>query len=270
MKRIIVLILTLCLLAVPVFAQSPYICDHSGLLTESEVTELEKLYAKESEKTGVDFVFLTVDSFEGASSGDYARAYYDEHGYSEDGILLLVSIPENSWYVLTSGVCRTEISNQHLTILSENLLFNLMAKSYYDAAVEFLQMSEVLHQTGTIEIKETEPKEEQTRPTLSLDQPEETDKTDKPTKPQKTPNGTGKVIAISMGVGLLLGAATVGVMALPMKSVKSKAAAGEYVRRDSMVLTENRDVFLYSRVTRTPKAKNNNAKSSGRSRSGKH
>ena len=73
----------------------------------------------------------------------------------------------------------------------------------------------------------------------------------------------GKTIAISMGVGLLIGLLAVGVMASMMKSVRSQNGASDYVRHGSMHLTNQRDIFLYSHVTRTPRPKSNSTGSSG-------
>ena len=66
----------------------------------------------------------------------------------------------------------------------------------------------------------------------------------------------GKIIAISMGAGLLIGLIAVGIMASKMKTVHMDHDARNYVRTGSFRLTQSRDIFLYSRVHRTPKPKN--------------
>ena len=47
-----------------------------------------------------------------------------------------------------------------------------------------------------------------------------------------------------------------------LKSVRAQAAANSYVRRDSMQLTMDRDLFLYRTVTATPKPKDRDSNSS--------
>ena len=44
-----------------------------------------------------------------------------------------------------------------------------------------------------------------------------------------------------------------------LKSVREKAAADSYVKRDSMVLRENSDLFLYHTVTKTARAKDSDS-----------
>ena len=85
--------------------------------------------------------------------------------------------------------------------------------------------------------------------------------------PVKTKN-YGKTVAISMGVGILIGLIAVGIMAAMMKSVRPQNSASNYVRSGSMQLNNQRDIFLYSHVTRTPRPKSNSSGGSGGSRGG--
>ena len=48
-----------------------------------------------------------------------------------------------------------------------------------------------------------------------------------------------------------------------MMSVRGKADASEYIVKDSFVLTSQRDIFLYSTVTRVPIPKNTSSNSGG-------
>jgi uncharacterized protein len=69
-------------------------------------------------------------------------------------------------------------------------------------------------------------------------------------------------ILISAGVGLVIALITVGIMKGKLKTVRRQPAAGNYVRKGSMNITESSDLFLYSKVNRTAKPKNNGSGSS--------
>ena len=65
--------------------------------------------------------------------------------------------------------------------------------------------------------------------------------------------------------GLVIGLIAVGIMSAKMKTVRSQSHASDYVRPGSMQLTNQRDIFLYSHVSRRAKPKQT---SSGGSRGG--
>ena len=68
-------------------------------------------------------------------------------------------------------------------------------------------------------------------------------------------------ILIALGIGLVAGIITVLILINQLKSVKSAKNASVYVESGSFALTEKRDVYLYSTVTKIPKPKNNSSKS---------
>ena len=57
--------------------------------------------------------------------------------------------------------------------------------------------------------------------------------------------------------------AIVGGMKGKLKTVRYKAAADSYMKKDSLVLRENNDLFLYHTVTKTAKAKDSESGASG-------
>ncbi len=67
-------------------------------------------------------------------------------------------------------------------------------------------------------------------------------------------------ILIAFVVGVIIGLIGVFIMKSQLKSVRFQAAAHHYEKKDTFVLTEQRDVYLYSTVTKIPKPKNNSKK----------
>ena len=180
------------------------------------------------------------------SAEEFAGQYYDIQGYPEDGILLLVSAEEGQWYILTNGECYRRISDSDAAAIGEELVPMFKSGSFYAAFLKFPELAAEIFAAN-------EPTQE-----------DDNDMDVAPSVPKKT---YGKTIAICMGVGLLIGLVTVGIMASKMKSVRMQSGASDYVRPGSMQLTNSRDIFLYSHVTRTPKPKNNSS-SGGGGRSG--
>lgn len=244
MKRIFVLLLALLLLAIPVCAESYLVLDGSGLLADHDVTKLEEVYSSYADSHGFTPVLLTVDSFGGFSAEEFASEYYDVQGYPEDGILYMVSLEEGQWYILTNGECYYRICDADASAIGEELAPMVKSGSYYAAFLKFPELAAEVFAANEPVLEDKE------------------DTSAAPSVPKKT---YGKTIFICMGVGLLIGLLVVGVMASRMKTVRMQSGASDYIRSGSMNITNSRDIFLYSHVTRTPKPKNN---SSGGSRGG--
>ena len=242
MKKIIVCFLVVLMLAVPVCAENYLIHDDEGLLQSHDVEKLETVYSDFAQSYGFTPALVTVDDFGGITAAEFAGQFYDIMAYPEDGILLLISLEEGQWYILTNGECYRRISDQEAQRIGDSLVPLIRDGQCYAAFLQFPELA------GEIFL-DNEP-EETYQPHVA------------PTIPKKS---YGKTIAISMGVGLLIALIAVAVMAAKMKTVRAQNAASDYVRPGSFHLTNSRDIFLYSRVHRTPKPKPN---SSGGGRSG--
>lgn len=225
MKKWIALLLLLAVLAVPAFGAGNLVCDGEHLLSEAEAAALEQCY---SQYTGFTPILVTTDSFDGLSAGDYAGDFYDANGYPQDGILLLVSLTEGQWYILTNGACYRQISDRDAERMGDTLVPMIRQGDYYEAFREFPALAEKYMEGAAA-------------------------------NGQSSGKPYGTTIAICMGVGLLIGLITVGIMAARMRSVKLRGSASDYVRPGSMQITNSRDLYLYSHVTRTPRPKNNSS-----------
>lgn len=234
MKKLFLLLLVL-VLVLPVSAAGNLVNDGEGLLTADEVSELETLYSEYAAYHGFAPILVTTDSFDGQSAQNYAADYYDSHGYPYDGILFLISLSEGEWYILTNGACYDRIPDWEAEMIGVELVDYLRAGEFYEAfalfpdlALDVYQQESSLGNYGGV---------------------------DAPVKGKNYP----KTIAISMGAGLLIGLITVGVMASQMKTVRQQNTASDYVRPGSMQLKNQRDIYLYSHVSRTAKPKSNSS-----------
>ena len=242
MKRLWIFILAIVLLAVPVSAGGTLVNDGEGLLTYEEAAELEQVYGAYSDFTPV---MVTVDSFGGRSAESFAGHFYDQMGYPYDGILYLVSLTEGEWFILTNGACHERISDWDAQAMGDELVELLRDGAYYEAFESFPQLAQqIMSETSVSHYG-------------GVDAPAAV-----------VSKNYGKTIAICMGVGMLIGLITVLIMSSMMKSVRPQNSASDYVRGGSMQLNHQRDIFLYSHLTRTPRPKNNSSGGSGGSRGG--
>lgn len=129
-------VLTVGLLTLSAFAADFAVIDRENLLSEAETARLEKKLEQISDKHKIDMVVLTVASLDGKSAMDYADDYYDDNGYGDDGVLLLVCVDEGEWWISTAGKC---ISKLDAESFEEDLVSHLRAGEYYEAFVGFAQ-----------------------------------------------------------------------------------------------------------------------------------
>ena len=239
MKRLLILLLVLLLLAVPVSAVESLVQDGEGLLTDTDIVRLEEYYSTFYDTYGFTPAVATVDNFGGLTIEEFAGSYYDVMEYPDDGILLMVSLEEGQWYILTNGECYHRISDWDAQRIGEELVPMFQDGAFYAAFLQFPDLAAEI-------FLDNEPVWEEEQESLEV----------APAIPKKT---YGKTIAISMMIGMVLGLVVVGVMASRMKTVKTQHGASDYICPGSMRLTNSRDIFLYSHVSRTPKPKSNSS-----------
>lgn len=248
MKKLLILLVVLCLV-LPVSASAPLVVDEADLLSAQEeralTTQLESL----QNTLGIDVVVLTVTSLNGTGPMVYADDYFDYNGYGTDGVLLLLDMGGRNWRISTAGSCIAPVDADRI---GDYIVPYLSAGEYYTAFSLFANLVKAAMERS---------------------------------------EGKGEYIVDSYGnvhfqpkvthwydgwwqcllAGALAGGITVAVMALGMKSVRSKNSASDYVEHDSFELTRREDIFLYQTLSKRAKPKNNSGShrgSSGRSHGG--
>lgn len=209
--------------------------DDADLLTSEEENTLLMWLDSLSESSSLDFVILTVNSLGEKSATEYADDYYDYGGYSEDGALLLVSMEERDWAFSTKGYGMTVFTDWGIDYIMDCILGDLSEGFYYDAFFTFLDMSENY-------VKAAENGE--------------------PYDVNNAPKGdfpVFKYAIVALIVAFIAAFVVTGIMKSQLKSVRFANDAASYIRADSFELTESRDLFLYSTITKTPRAQNNSS-----------
>lgn len=255
MKRfcMMLLVLLLCLsIVTPAMAEEvmPRLVDGANLLNFlEEKTLLDKLDAISS-KYGMDVVVVTTDTLDGKTPTAYADDFYDYNGYADDGVLLLVSMEDNDWWISTTGYGITAFTDAGIDYLGEQFVpylsdedYSEAFEIYADACDEFIARAK----TG--------------------------DPYDRGNLP-KAPFALVRNLLICVGIGFVIALIVTAVMKGQLKSVRAKAGAAEYVKQGSMNVTHRQDLFLYRQVQRREKPKSSSGgssthrSSSGRSHGG--
>ena len=222
------LILLILSLSFNVFATAPVsrLVDDANLLSAHEADYLRNRLNEISDHYDLDVVIVTVDSLNGATAESYADDYYDYNGYRPDGVLLLISMQERQWAISTTGYGITAFTDAGLAYLEEQFIDDLSAGNYADAFQAFISESENM----IIQAQSGRPYDVGNMP--------------------KAPFQPLKSLMISLVIGIVAALIITGIMKSQLKSVRSQAAAAQYVKEGSMELTLCRDIYLYRNITR--------------------
>lgn len=241
----LLLVLILCITtAMPVFAEEsqPRLVDNADLLTESEKVELNATLDEISSRQEMDVVVVTVYSLDGKTSTEYADDFYDDNGYgfgeSYDGILLLISMEDHDWAISTCGEAIEVFTDAGQEYMTDQFISYLSEEEYKTA---FTTYADICDEFIT-QAKTGEPYDSDNLP--------------------KEPFAAGKNLVISLIIGLVAAFIVTGIMRSKLKSVRSEAAASNYMKKDSLKVTNSRDMFLYRHVDRREKPKDNSSSGS--------
>ena len=245
-KRILTVLfaLLLCMVVViPTFAASdlPRLVDNADLLTDSEESTLLSKLNEISERQQADVVVVTADTLDGKTPMDYADDFYDYNGYGfgadKDGVLLLVSLEDRDWWMSTTGYGITAITDAGIEYISEKFLSDLSDGDYADAFTTYAELCDDFF---------TQARSGQPYDTGHM---------------PKQPFNIARNLLIALIVGFVIALIATGVMKGKLKTVRFQSAASNYVKANSMNVTESRDMFLYSHVDRRAKPKDTDSSS---------
>lgn len=226
--------------------------DEAGLLLESEVRSLNDQIHAIKDEYAFDIVIITTMDLGGLSAQQYADDYYDDHGYGcgddRTGVLLLVDMGSRQWYISTCGEAIFALTDDILDILGEDLVYFLSSGDYYggfECFVNSLPKYITLYRQG----------EGYTILTPPPGQPSGYVEDDI----YYSDNSNLKNPWISIGIGFVAALITILIMRSTMNTAKPQRAAVDYVKNGSYHLNIQRDIFLYSRTSRTRKQQNNSS-----------
>lgn len=246
-KNILITILTLVLclfMVVPVlaegedaengFADEYYrLLDMASLLSDEEVDSLTSRLDELSLRQKMDVVIATTDTLDGKGVVEYADDLYDYcsfgYGANRDGLILVISMEDNDWYISTCGYGITVFTDAGIKYIGKQIVPYLSDEDFVGAFTTYITLcDEFITQA----------------------------KTDKPYDIGSLPREplSPAWILVCLIIGLILSCTTVGKMKAKLVTVRAQAAANSYMKDGSMNITDSREMFLYKNVTRTKRS----------------
>ena len=216
------------------FADEYYrLLDMASLLSDEDVDSLTARLDELSLRQKMDVVIATTNTLEGKSVVAYADDLYDYcsfgFGANRDGLILVISMEDNDWYISTCGYGITAFTDAGIKYIGEQIVPYLSDKDFAGAFATYITLcDEFITQART-------------------DKPYDIGSL--PRKPMSP-----AWILVCLIIGLILSCVTVGKMKAKLTTVRAQAAANSYMKNDSMNITDSREMFLYKNVTRTKRS----------------
>lgn len=233
MKKILTSLLVLLLIltaALPCLAEEipVYVDDEAELLQQTQIATLSAKLRQIEDRYGLHLIVATVDNYFAPTIESLADSYFSATSAGErDGAVFLIAMDTREWTMQGYGEGREIFSEDVLDLLENDCIDLLSNGDYYEAFRTFATDCEYvfeLHRAGT---------------------------------PYEAPIPWGTITLLSVGSGFIVALIIVMIMKGQLKSVRSRAEAREYVKKDSFKLTKSYDLFLYRTVTRRAIPKNN-------------
>lgn len=242
---ILVISYTVCAFAAP---SKPYVNDEMDVFTDEEEKELTEKVKEIREKYNFDVVLLTVKDLEGKTATEYADDYFDYNGFGinagRDGILFMISENPRKWAISTSGYGIRAFTPVGQEYIMDRVLPHLKSDNYQKAFFEFVKLSDKF-------VKEAK-----------TNKPYDNDHM--PARPIST---YVKWFLISAIIGFVISIFIANQKKAKLKSVVAKSEANDYLKKDSLKLTNKEDIYLNKFVSyQVIESKSSSSNSSGSDR----
>lgn len=239
MKKLLSLALSLLMLmslAVAVCAATPgseqFIYDDAQLLDKNQYAELQERLKELSDAYDAQIVVATLRSVNGGDADILAEAFYDGkdlgYGDSRDGILLIVMMDIREFRIVSNGEAADALTMSSIDKITDKITPDLSDGDYYDAFREFADQCEY-YLDGHI---------------------------------NGFPFKVGRTLVTALIIGLVVGLIVASSLKSQLFSVRMQTRAHDYVNPNSLKVTYQNDLYLYSTVQRTRRQTSNS--SSGR------
>ena len=250
MKRFLTFVLLLSLVfsfsAFAEFENRP-VNDNAELLTQAQYRDISGRLSDLRQKYGFDVAVYTEDEMSGISAESTADDIYDYggYGYGEDfsGIMLYISADERQYHITTSGYGIYAFNDNGLVYLEDAVKSHLKADDYYSAMSEYVRVCDELLAMA----KDGSPYNEK----------------------QRKASHYIVIICLALLIPFIVAKVKTGKKLAGMKTAVMQNKADNCMKDGSMRLDVSRDLFLFSNVTKTPKAKSGDGSSTHTSLSGR-
>ena len=244
MRNVKIFILSLLILSVSqvAFAALQPVTDKVGLLKDTEIELLnQKIHNVEQKhkiKIGVAFVKSIGASDMITASDDFLDQNFNNG--KNGGIILLVAMDRRKYEMSTDSRMLERITDSDgIPFLKDKFQSNLSANDYYGAVNNFVDGVDELmthYETNGVAYGQRKPGE-------------------------FDPMAAGLAFVVSIFVGVMVRSSLIG----SMSNIRHAMEAIDYLKKNSVKITENRDTFLFMNVKRRPKSSSSNSGGGGHS-----
>ncbi len=200
------------------------IVDNADLFNDAQEAELKTLAQENGKKQDCDIIVYTTKSLDGYSAQSYAD-YCHINNYNDNSVLLLICVAggegERDFHISTHGDCIKKLKDSELEDIKNAILPYLQGGDYYTAAKTYINQS--------VEYM--------------------------------APHLKWYMLPIAILIGFAIAMLIMNGIRKKLKTVQMQSGAANYVRQDSMNITQSRDTYLYSTVARTRRAKESSGSS---------
>lgn len=217
----------------------PRLIDDMNLLTEAQHAELLAKLDEISERQKFDVVVAIVPALDRREARVYAADFYEQNGFgyggTQDGAILLLATEDRDFGFAAMGTGNEVFTPAGQAYLDRLYLPDLKKDNYFEAFMAFADAADdFVRQAGTGQPYDEGniPKTQSEAVTLQL-----------------------ILICVSLAVGLILAWFITSRWKKQLHSAAQKTSAADYVRPGSLALLQQRDVFLFSNVTKTKRVK---------------
>lgn len=239
MRKRLLLIFMTCLLALgissaAVFAEpigGMYYSDETGVLSSDEWDSVNDELQIISEDQECDVFIQVADDFGSMTPTEYADNVYEEkgvgYGVDRSGIVLVVNYDSGEWAISTAGYGITAFTDAGQTYIMDQVA-PMLRDDPYGAFMKFADLAEdfLIKANAGVPYNEDNLYEDEKSFDILID------------------------LLIGIGFGVAVAFIIVLMQRSSLKTVYSKAEAGDYVRPGSMNLTASHERFLYRDVDR--------------------
>ncbi len=242
-----ILVLFLCVTsAVTVFADDVYVPtpdvkrlnDTADILTDAEEAGLQEKLDSITDEFKVELAIATVNGTGEMDVDEYVNYYFENSGLGigdeRDAVLILIDMDTRNFRILSNGknLGAAAISVDDIDSITDKITSDLSDGNYASALHTFADACEY-QINGQI---------------------------------NGFPFKTGRNLIIAVVIGFIVALIITGSMKGKLKSVMRRDMAKDYVKNGSLNITESRDTFLYSQVTRTKRESKDSGSDDGASR----
>lgn len=250
MKRVLTFVLLLSLVfSTLCFAQfeNRAVSDNAELLTSSEYRDVTRKIEALREKYDFDIAVYTEYEMSGVSAQSTADDIYDYggYGYGEeyDGIMLYICSEERQYHITTCGYGIYAFNDNGLEYLDMNIKPHLKNDDYYSAITEYVQLCDELLEMA----KNGSPYNQKHRKVSHYI----------------------VIIGLALVIPFIVAKSKTNKKLKAMKTAVIQKYADNCMKDGSMRLDVSRDLFLYSNIVKTPRAKSGSGSTTHTSSSGR-